>query len=380
MTGDTGSPRPPTGAPERVQSERRRWSFPIGRVADIQIRVHVSFFLLVALFVMAGVAPKGPGVGAALAWLVMIFACVVFHELAHCLVGRRHGLVVHEIDLLPIGGVSRLETFPQNGRDEFAMAIAGPMASAFLGVVATALALAASQPMVPVDLVNGPFLTRLAWLNLLLAAFNMIPAFPLDGGRVFRALLERRYSLERSTRIAGRAGRWVAVALVAVGLFWDLWLAIIGVFIYLGGSAEEAATMTHLRLEGRRVGDVMLIEPITIDASADAVEMRRLVRSNCQGTFPVVREGRYVGLIDVPTIEQSPAGARAGDLADCSAPVLAADDDVEGDLSALPGAPGHSVAVLDGERVVGLLRLDDVARLVAGPRRDRRTELSNGQE
>ena len=270
---------------------RPRWSFPIGTVAGIQIRVHASFFLLVALFALVGSAPKGPGVLPALVWLVLIFACVVFHELSHCLVGRRHGLVVHEIDLLPIGGVSRLESFPENPRDEFAMAIAGPAASAGLGVLAAVLAVALSMPLFPIDFLNGPLLPRLAWLNLLLAAFNMIPAFPLDGGRVFRALLERRYDMARATQIAGRAGRLFALLLVGVGVFWNLWLAIIGVFVYFGASAEESATLIHLRLVGRRVRDAMLTPPTTIDASVDATALQQLVRRNCQGVFP----GRAAG-------------------------------------------------------------------------------------
>ena len=112
------------------EPQRRRWSsFPIGRIAGIQIRVHVTFFLLVPLFALAGTQPGGPGAVGAIAWLVVIFACVVVHELAHCLVGRPRGLVVHEIELLPIGGVSKLENLPEDPHDELAMAIAGPLAS-----------------------------------------------------------------------------------------------------------------------------------------------------------------------------------------------------------------------------------------------------------
>ena len=345
---------------------RRRWSFPIARVAGIQIRVHASFFVLVALFVLAGAAPKGPGVPDALAWLVMIFACVVLHELAHCLVGRRRGLVVHEIDLLPIGGMSRLESLPQTPRDELAMAIAGPAASALLGLAFAALTVAVSETLYPVNLVTGPWLPRLAWLNLLLAAFNMIPAFPLDGGRVFRSFLELRYDLARATRIAARTGRALAFAFIAVGLLWDLWLAFIGVFLYVAANAEEAATLLHVRVAGRRVRDVMLVMPTTVDASVPADTLRRLVRRNAQGTFPVVRDGRYAGVIDTETIEGAPDEACAGDLADRSAAVLAPDDELEGDLPALSSAPGHAVAVVDRGQVVGLLRLDDVGRLVAG--------------
>jgi Zn-dependent protease len=344
-----------------------RWSFPLVRIAGIQIRVHATFFLLVALFALAGSAPKGPGVVSSLLWLVVIFACVVFHELAHSIVGRRRGLVVHEIDLLPIGGVSRLESFPETPRDEFAVAIAGPAASVVLGVAAAGAAVATSVALFPVDLVEGPFLARLCWLNLLLAAFNMIPAFPLDGGRVFRSLLERRYDLERSTRIASATGRWFAFVLIASGMVVNLWLAIIGVFVYLGASAEETATLAHVRLAGRRVRDVMLAPPATIDASVSAAELRQIARRNGQDVFPVARAGRYVGVVDAAVLAHAPGDARAGELADLSVPSVAPDDDVEGDLPALSTARGHALVVTDQDRVVGLLRLDDVARLVTGP-------------
>lgn len=345
----------------------RRWSFPIARVAGIQIRVHATFFLLVALFVAAGTAPKGPGVVSSLVWLVAIFACVVFHELAHCIVGRRRGLVVHEIDLLPIGGVSRLETFPETPRDEFALAIAGPAASVALAFAAAAAAVALSVSLYPIDLVHGPFLARLAWLNLLLAAFNMIPAFPLDGGRVFRSLLEQRFDLERSTRIAGTTGRWFAFVLIATGLFTNLWLTIIGVFIYLGASTEENATLAHLHLAGRRVRDAMLELPLTVDADVGAPELRRLAHQNGQDVFPVARAGRYVGVVDVASIARAPDAASAGELADRAAPTLAPDDDLEGDVAAVAAARGQAVTVVDDGKIVGLLRLADISRVVAGP-------------
>jgi Zn-dependent protease len=354
----------------------RRWSFPIARIAGIEIRVHVTFFVLVALFVVAGTAPKGPGVVSALGWLVLIFASVVFHELAHCLVGRRHGAVVHEIDLLPIGGVSRLEHLPETPSDELAMAIAGPLASAALGIAAGCAAILVSQHLTPIDLVRGPILPRLAFVNLLLAAFNMLPAFPLDGGRVLRALLERRYDLERATRIAATTGRAFAVALVVVGVFVDFWLLLIGVFVYFGADVEERATLIHLRLTGRRVSDAMVLDPTVIDAATPLPDLRQLVRRVPQRAFPVVVDGRLVGLVDVASITFASDRARAGDVALTDVEVLAPNADLEASLPALEGSRVGANAVVHGERVVGLLRVEDVDRITRDrfpdPRRTRR--------
>lgn len=357
--------------PDAQTPARRRWSFPIGRILGIEIRVHVTFFFLVALFVAAGLAPQGPGLLDALGWLVLIFASVVFHELAHCVVGRRRGAVVHEIDLLPIGGVSRLEHLPETPADELAMAIAGPASSVVLGLAAAAAALAVSQTLIPIDLASGPVLPRLAWLNLLLAAFNMLPAFPLDGGRVLRALLARRLDLERATHVAATTGRWLAAALIALGVFVDPWLVLIGVFVYLGADIEERATLVHLRLTGHRVRDAMLRAPTVVDAAMPISELRRLVRCDEQRAFPVVRDGRLVGLVDPASVTFSSDQASAGDIAIVDAGVVQPDGDLEQSLDALGASRVGATAVVDGDRVVGVLRIEDVEHLVSEPSAER---------
>jgi Zn-dependent protease len=342
----------------------RSHSLRIGRIAGIDIRIHISFFILVVLFAIAGTEPGGPGVLGALGWLAIIFTCVVLHELAHCLVGRPRGAVVHEIELLPIGGVSKLEKLPEGPADEFAMAIAGPAASVGIAAVCALMAFALSQPLLPIDIFGGPLLARVVWLNLILAVFNLVPAFPLDGGRVFRALLERRYDLEAATRVAARVGRGMAIVFVAIGLFWNIWLIIIGVFVYLGASAEEAATIVHVRLAHRCVGDVMLLDPVTVDPTASADELRTLLRRSPQRVFPVVGPGGYEGLIDSDSIEHSDPASTAATLVERAAPVVAATDGLEDCLPLVAGAPGRALAVVDEGRLVGLLRGEDVEHVV----------------
>ena len=197
--------------------------------------------------------------------------------------------------LLPIGGVSKLEHLPETPSDELAMAIAGPAASMGLAVLAGAAALLAHDALLPIELFGGSLLVGLFWFNLIIAAFNLLPAFPLDGGRVFRALLERRYDLERATRLAARIGRGVAVVLIVSGVLFDLWLAIIGVFVYFGASAEEVATIVHVRLGGQRVSDAMLLDPVTVLPTASADELRALLRRSAQRAFPVVGAVRLRG-------------------------------------------------------------------------------------
>jgi Zn-dependent protease len=298
------------------------WSFSIGHVAGIDVRVHLSFFLIVALFAVASTQPGGEGLVAGLGWLVVLFACVVVHELAHCVVGRSRGAQVHEIVLLPIGGVSRMERMPELPDDELAMAIAGPAASVALGVAAGMVALALGVPLLPVSFVTGSFVVRLFWVNLVIAGFNLLPAFPLDGGRVLRALLARRCSEARATHLAAVTGRSFGLALVAVGLVVNLWFAILGAFVYFGAQLEEAATIQHLRLRGLHVRDLMLDDPVVV------------------APFAAV------------------GAAAAG------TPVVGPDDEIEDDLLVIAAAPRHAVAVVDHMQVVGVLRLEDVQRWV----------------
>lgn len=302
-------PAPP--GTSRTVHPHRRWSVRIGRLFGIDLRVHATFLLIVPLFAFASSTDGGSGPFAGLAWMVAIFGCVVVHELAHCLVGRRRGAVVHEIVLLPIGGVSKLERLPQTAGDELAMAIAGPLASIALGVVAMGLAVLFGQALWPIDILTGPVLAGLGWFNLIGGVFNLLPAFPLDGGRVLRAALERRRDLESATHAAARLGRVLAFALMAAGALFDLWLVIIGVFVYFGASTEEAATTLHVRLAGLTVSDVMRSDkgagaPIgtgvvtpTMPLDPDAL---RIVVSAPHGVVPVVERGAVVGSLHLHDI------------------------------------------------------------------------------
>jgi Zn-dependent protease len=286
-----------------------RWSFPLVRVRHIQVRVHLSFLLLVALFVVAAPEPGLPGALLSVGWLLAVFGCVVLHELGHSFVAIDRGAEVDEILLFPFGGVSRLRHLPDAPRDEFAIAAAGPLTSFGLAALATLTCVASGRALVPVDLVAGPWLARLAWLNLLLGTFNLLPAFPLDGGRLLRALLERRVDVLTATRTATRIGHALAAVLIAVGLVADVWLTLIGVFVWFGASAEEAATILHVRLRGHRVAEVM--------------------------------EPAVVAPPDAPRVA-------------VATPI---DDDV---LETITSAPGHIAAVLSDGHVVGTVSLRDV--------------------
>ena len=234
--------------------DRGRSSWRIARLAGIDIRVHPTFLVIVVL----ALAGWFGDVGAGLLWLLVVFGSVLTHELAHSVVARRRGIAVRDILLLPIGGVSEMERLPERSKDELAVSAAGPATSFVIAAAAAVAAWLTGTTMLPVDLVDGSIVHRILWANVMLGGFNLVPAFPLDGGRVLRAALAERYGLERATRTAARLGRAVAIGMGIVGLLGNIWLLVIAVFIYLGGRTEETATMVHLRLGPRRVRDVMV--------------------------------------------------------------------------------------------------------------------------
>jgi Zn-dependent protease len=244
---------PPDDVPAaRGGSALRSWR--IGRLAGVEIRMHPTFLVLVALAVVGFFGPPLAG----LTWLALIFSCIVVHELTHAVVARRRGHAVRDIVLLPIGGASEIDRLPENPRDELAIAIAGPISSFVLG---GALILTASLVHGSVEgptLLAGSILRRLGWTNVLLGAFNLLPALPMDGGRVLRAALAQRHGIVDATERATAVSRWLAVALGVVGLLVMPWLLVIAFFVYVTGRTEATAVRTHERLAGVLVRDVMV--------------------------------------------------------------------------------------------------------------------------
>lgn len=238
----------------------RKSSLGVGQILGVQIRLHWSFLALVALVVWMSAAKGAASVAAGLAWIAAIFGSVLVHEVAHCVVARRRGAVVEDILLTPLGGLSRLHEMPEGPNDELAVAIVGPLTSFGLAVVAVALGLAIGAHLWPPTLFAGSWFARLAWLNVLLGGFNLLPALPMDGGRVLRAVLARHHDRGAATRMAATVARYLAFFMIVAGFTIDFWLIPIGVFVYLGAGAEEQAAVAdrddgnHQRPSGHERG------------------------------------------------------------------------------------------------------------------------------
>lgn len=219
-----------------------RGSWTLGRLLGIEVKIHFTFALLLALLAGAHLWAGGPAAMATgLLFTLAIFGSVLLHEFGHALAARRFGVATRDITLLPIGGVAALEGMPRRPLAEAAIALAGPAVNvAIAAVLGAALWLAgALEPVSALGLTAGPFAERLLLANLGLALFNLLPAFPLDGGRVLRALLAWRLGYSTATRWAARIGRGLAVVLGAVGVVGNPMLVLVAVFVWFAAGAER---------------------------------------------------------------------------------------------------------------------------------------------
>lgn len=231
-----------------------RWSLKFGRLAGIDVYVHFTFFLLLAWVAFIH-WKQTESMGAALIgvlFILSIFACVVLHELGHALTAKKYGIKTRDIILLPIGGVARLEKMPDKPIQELWVALAGPAVNAGIAAVLAIYLLVANSftPVNQLTVSTAPFIERILGVNIFLVLFNLIPAFPMDGGRVLRALLAMRLAHTRATRISANLGQGIALLFGIIGLFYNPMLLFIAFFVWF--SAAQEARMTRMKSASKR--------------------------------------------------------------------------------------------------------------------------------
>jgi len=278
------------------------WSVNIGSIAGTAIRIHFTFVLFLAWIFVASWASGGAAAAwDGLAFMLLLFACVLAHEFGHIFTARAFGVPTPDVTLLPIGGVARLARIPDKPIEEFLVAIAGPLVNVAIAIVLIALAGAKLdvQHLATMESTKVSLIDRLAEVNLFLAVFNMIPAFPMDGGRVLRALLATRMGHLRATEVAASIGQLVAFGLGFLGLFGNPLLIFIAVFVYLAASSESQLVAIRAMSRDVPVAAAMMTEfaTLTPDEHIDAA-IETLLRTS-QSEFPVIdADHRLVGILD----------------------------------------------------------------------------------
>lgn len=359
------------------------WSYRIFRIFGIDVRVHATFLFIVAYFAFVWGAVREPGgwVGALYGVLlvVLLFALVLVHELSHSRVAQHYGIAVKSITLLPIGGVSSMEEIPQDPRKEFIISVVGPLSNVVLGL----LMLAAAPLFFSVRqvfssgqfsnlLLSRGFVAAYVYLfvvNMTLAVFNLLPAFPMDGGRVFRAFLAMRMSRSRATRIAVAVGQILALAMGIAGLLGGgVFLILVAIFIYFGAQAESTGDDVQRVLGDLRVRQAVNTRIETASPGQTIGELAARLFHIYQEDFPVVDSGGQV--VGVLTRDRliSMLGAHGSDFPVSEAmrtefPICDLDDSVYDAFMRMRTRQFKAAPVIEGGRLVGMVSLEDISEV-----------------
>jgi Zn-dependent protease len=358
-----------------------KWSFKIGRAFGIDLRIHVTFFLIVAWAAYIwGVGYEGGTAGAFYGALLisLLFACVVIHEFCHSLMAIHYGGEVASITLLPIGGVSLLKNMPEEPIKELWVSLVGPLSNVVIAAV-LAVVLAVLPNKVGTgsaeefaDIITGislqGLITYLLIINLLLAFFNLLPAFPLDGGRVFRSILAQRMTYVRATRVAVTTGQIFAFILGIAGLLLGAWLWIlIAVFIYLGAEQEGAGAEMKTVLSRLKVGQAVTGSPNIISPSDRLSEVVAIVMHAYQEDFPVVEDGKLIGVLTrgnlIAGLHNIGPEAEVGQVMERNFQVVDADDSFAAVYEKINQSGVKAVPVIHEGRLIGMVTLEHLSEV-----------------
>jgi Zn-dependent protease/CBS domain-containing protein len=372
----------------------RSWSIPAGRVFGVEIRIHLTFLFLLFFIWLTEAAPHGtPHPGRGLALLFIIFGSVVLHELGHAFVNARNGVSAKAIILLPIGGVTLLDEtrLPvHSGVDawkrDVRSALAGPTVNLVFGLIA-AVAILSALPQVQLWakpwIISTNLPRSLVWVNFGLAGLNLLPAYPMDGGRILRALYSRHSDAMKATRRAVSIGQAFAMLFMFAGMFWNVWLTMIGFFLFVAGQLEERSVVFQSVLETVRLEDVMLTDFATL-SPADTLEdaLDKAVHS-LQDDFPVIRGSDMVGVISKQKILEALRVEGNGYVQAVMNRIFDVAQKTESLASAFRKLTSRNISIIpvvEDQRLVGIITLQNLMHsmaLLAESRKLRKAALSS---
>lgn len=348
-------------------------SIRLFNVGETAIRLHPTFFLLLAwIALVQGLSGGGGAAVLGIVFIVLLFGCVLLHELGHVMAARRYGISTSEVTLLPIGGVAALERMPEKPSQEIFVALAGPavnVAIALVLVVVMGATLDAGR-LASLDDLRSDMVAQLAAANVALVVFNLIPAFPMDGGRVLRALLATRLGFVRATRAAARIGQAIAVVLGLIGLLGNPLLVLVAIFIFLAASGEAGFIEARDLMRGRLASHGMVTSFVTASPQTTVAEAAELLLRTTQHEFPVVDSaGKPGGVIARETIldalrDRGP-DTPVAEIMSSRFPIVRENACMETVFADLQRQSLRFVGVIDAEgRLVGYLTPENIGELV----------------
>jgi stage IV sporulation protein FB len=359
-----------TGAAERPHDTMISGTVGVVRLFGIPVRLHFTFVLLLIFLLFIGIGNRQSG-SATVIYVLALFGSVLLHELGHALSARQYGIRTLEIVMFPIGGVARLERMPK-ARQEFWIAIAGPLVNLLIAAGLLSYLATVSQ-LAPLEVLSEPtdanLAQRIALGNLVLFLFNLLPAYPMDGGRILRALIALRKPEDTATQIAARTGQILAMAMGLFGLLsGNFMLLFVAMFVYLGATQEAAVARGRSLTSGYTVRAAMITDFRTLPHGATIRDAGDLLLATSQKDFPVVHGDRVIGILDrsalVRAMLKDGPDAYVSAVMDRAFPRVSVDDDLSIAFERL-SVTGSCALVFDGEdRLAGILTAENLSEFV----------------
>ena len=346
-----------------------RWSLRVGSIAGIRVELHVTFVLYVGWIAVAqGLLTRHPEHAlASVALILLVFGCVLLHELGHALAARRYGIRTRDIVLLPIGGIARLQRMPEKPLQEIVVAIAGPAVN--VGIAAllwVTLGAPAGRP--PIQFLGGGLFESLLAVNLLMVGFNLIPAFPMDGGRVLRALLALRLSYVQATRVAALVGQGFALLFGVVGFFHNPAFMFIALFVFLAAGEEHALVRTRASLSGLPARAAMVSEFDVLEVSDTLQHAVDRLMAGSQQDFPVMERTAAVGVLTrselLTALQRSGPQITVGSVIAQDRQTAEPGEPLEDVLQRMREHHRGALLVVSEGRLVGMVTLENVSELL----------------
>ncbi len=350
-----------------------KWSAKLGEFAGIKVYVHATFLILIAWvgFAHWQTQRSTEAVVAGILFILALFACVLLHEFGHALTAKRFGIKTRDITLLPIGGVARLERMPEDPKQELLVTLAGPAVNVVIAGALYVLLLVTGTlaPMGTLTLTTGSFWERLMLLNVVLVIFNLIPAFPMDGGRALRALLAMRMDYTSATRIAASLGQGIALLFGLLGLFGNPFLIFIALFVWIGAAQEAAMTQMKSALGGIPLSDAMITEFRTLSPGDPLAHAVTLLLSGSQQDFPVVDGSAVVGVLTradlLTSLAKHGEQAIVSDVMQNDFQTADPAEMIDVVLQRLQNHKCHTVPVLHRKNLIGLITMENVGEFIS---------------
>ena len=349
-----------------------RWQWKLGTFAGIDVFVHATFLLLIGWigyshWLQYGTFAK---VIEGILFILALFLCVVLHEYGHALTARKYGIKTRDITLYPIGGVARLERLPDKPIEELWVALMGPAVNVVIAALLFAYLYLTSGlvPMADLTVASGSFLARLMTVNISLVLFNLLPAFPMDGGRVLRALLAMRMDYVRATQIAANIGQGLAFLLGLFGLFNNPFLLFIAFFVWIGASQEASMVQMRNSISGIPVTQAMQTRFDILSPTDRLDRVVSLILAGSQQDFPVVEDGEFIGVLTrddfIKALSQKGQDTPVMDVIRRNVPSVDSHEMVETALIRFQESGAKTLPVMHRGRFVGLLTSENITEFL----------------